>query len=85
VLDLLKQVHFLEHLSLAEVVLHVRFLYGLNRNLLASQLVNAESYLSERSFPDQSNELVEVEGGRRQFIVLLNVLLDMLYQKISFL
>ena len=84
-LDLLEEIDLLEHLSLAEVVLHVGLLDGLDGHLLPRQLVHPQSYLTEGTLADELDELVEVEGGWRQLVVLLDVLLDVLDQLVSLL
>lgn len=84
-LDLLEKVNLLEDLPLAEVVLHVVLFNCFDGYLLSSQFVNAQGDLSESSFADELHELVEVECGGRQLVLLLNVLLDVLDQVVSFL
>jgi hypothetical protein len=85
VLDLLEEIDLLEHLSLAEVVLHVGLLDSLDGHLLPRQLVHPQSNLTEGTLADELDELVEVEGGRRQLVVLLDVLLDVLDQLVTLL
>ena len=84
-LDLLEQVDLLEYFTFAEFVLHIIFLNRFDGHLLPSQLVHSESYLAEGSFSYQLHELVEVQGCRRQLIVLLDVRLDVLDEIIAFL
>lgn len=64
-LDLLKQVDLLEHLSLAEIILHIVLFDCFDGHLLTSQLMDAQGYLTERSFTDQLHEFVEVESCGR--------------------
>lgn len=85
VFNLLKQVDFLKDFPFAEIVLHVRFLNGLNSHVFASQLMNTEGDLTKGPLPNQFHEFVVFEGGRRQLIMLLNVGLYELYQPVSFL
>lgn len=84
-LDLLEEIDLLENLSLAEVVLHVCLLDGLDGHLLPRQLVHPQGHLTEGTLADELDELVEVEGGRRQLVVLLDVLLDVLDQLVALL
>lgn len=84
-LDLLEQVYLLEDLSLAEVVLHVVLFDGFDCNLLACEFVDAESDFAEGTFSNQFHKFVEVESCWWQLIVLLDVLLDILDELISFL
>lgn len=85
VLDLLKQIHFLEDLPFGEVILHIRLLNGLDCHVLASQLMNAQGHFPEGAFAYQLHEFVILEGGRGQFVVLLYVGLDELNKSISLL
>lgn len=84
-LDLFEQVHLLEYLSLAEVILHIVFLNRLDSHLLACQLVHTKCDFSKGSLTDKFNEFVEIESCGRQFVVLLDVLLDVFYQVVSLL
>jgi len=85
VLDLLQEVDLLEHLPLAEVVLHVSLFDSLNSHLLASELMNSKSDFSEGTFTDKTHELVEVEGRRRKLIVLFYIRLYVLDKLVSLL
>ena len=75
-LDLLQQVDFLEYFSFAEVILHVLLFNRLDRDILARQLVHAQSHLAKSTLADQLNELVELQCRRWQLIVLCYVILD---------
>lgn len=83
--DLLEKVDLLKHLSFRKVILHIGLLYGLNRNILSSQLVDAQGDLTEGTLPYKFNKFVIFEGRRGKLIVLLYVLLYELYQSISLL
>lgn len=83
--DLLQQVNLLEYFPLAKVVLHIVLLDSLDGDLLSRQLVDAEGDLAEGSFSNQLYELVEIQCCRRQLVVLLDVLLDVLNQVVSLL
>ena len=83
--DLLEQVDFLEDLALREVVLHVVLLDGLDGDLLARQLVDAERDLSEGTLADKLDEAIEVQRGGRQLIVLLDVALDVFDELLALL
>ena len=79
-LDLLQQVNFLEDLALAEFILHIALLNRLDCNLLACQLMHTKCHFPKSAFPDQLDKLIEVQRGGREFVGLVNVRLDVLYQ-----
>jgi hypothetical protein len=84
-LYLLQQVDFLEYLSLRKVILHIILFNCFDRNLLSSQFVNSKRYLTKSTLADELHKLVEIESRRREFVVLFDVLLYVLYQLVSFL
>lgn len=47
--------------------------------------MNAEGDLTEGSLTNQLHELIILQGGRRQLVVLFNVRLHELYEPVSFL
>ena len=75
----------MENLPFAEIVLHVVFLDGLNSDLLSSKLMHSEGHLTEGTFANQFHKFVEVQCCRRQLVILLNVLFNVLYQLVPFL
>ena len=81
----LEEVYLLEHLTFAEVILHIILLDGLDGHLLPCKLVNTKGYLAEGSFANQLDELVKVQCCRRQFIILLDILLYVLDQLVPLL
>lgn len=85
VLYLFQQINFLEHFTLAEIVLHIVLLYGLDGHLLSGELVDSQGDLAECSFSYELHEFVEIQCGRRQLVVLLDVLLDVLDQVVALL
>ena len=84
-LYLLQQIDLLKDLPFGEVILHVALLDGLNGHVLAGELVDAEGDLAERAFADELHELVVLEGGGRQLVVLLDIGFDELYQSVALL
>lgn len=83
--NLFEKIDLLKDLSLAKIVLHVIFLNGLDSHLLACELMDSQRHLTKGTFSDQLHELVEVQGGWRQLIVLFDVLLDIFYELVSLL
>ena len=83
-LNLLQQVDFLEHLSFAEIILHVLLFNRLDRDILTCELVHAQSHLAKRTLPDQLDELVELQRRWWQLIVLCYVILDVTDKLFSF-
>lgn len=85
VFDLLKQINFLKYFPLAEIILHIRLLYGFDSYILPSELMNAQSYFTKSALTNQLHEFVVFKSGRWQFIVFLNIGFYELYQSVSFL
>ena len=84
-LYLLQEIHLLEYFSLAEVILHVVLFNGFDGHLLSSEFVDTQCYLSKGALTDEFDKLIEIQGGWRQFIVLLDILFDVLDQLVTFL
>ena len=85
VLYLFQKVNFLENLTLTKVILHVVFLNCFDGHLLTSKLMDSKGNLSESTLSDQFHKLVEVQCCRRQLIILLDVLFNVLYQLVTLL
>ena len=60
VLYLFEQIHLLEDLSLAKVVLHVILLDRLDGNLFTCQLVNTKRYFTEGTLSNKFDKFVEI-------------------------
>jgi hypothetical protein len=50
---LLKNIYFLKHFPLLEIVFHIVFINGFDSYMLAGELVNAKGYLTKCSFANQ--------------------------------
>ena len=83
-LDLLEQVYLLEDLPSRELILHVLFINGLDGYLLACEFVYSKRDLTKGSFANQFDKFVEIKRGLRQFVLLLNVILDVLNELFTF-
>ena len=83
--DLFKDINFLENFPPAILILHIWFVNCFYRNILAGQLVNSKGNFSKGPLSYQFDELVEVQSGRRDLLVLLDILLDILYQLLPIL
>jgi hypothetical protein len=84
-LNLFEKINFLENLPLAKVILHVVFLNSFDSHLLTSKLMDTKGYLTKSTLSNQFYKLVEVQCCRRQLIILLNVLFNVLNQLVSLL
>jgi len=84
-LDLLKKIDLLEYFTFAEIILHVVFFDSFNGYLLACQLMNSKRYLTKRTFANKFHKLIKIKCCWRQFIVLFDILLNILYKLISLL
>ena len=85
VANLFEDEDLLEDFFLRKVVLHVVFVYGLDRNVLASQFVNAECDLTEGTLADQLHEFIKVKCRRWYLFVLLDESLVVLYKLLAVL
>ena len=77
-LDLFEKVNFLENLALAKVILHVVLLDCFDSHLLASKLMDTQGNLTKGTLANQFHKLVEVQCCRRQLVILLDVLFNVL-------
>ena len=50
--DFLKKIDLLENFSLAEVILHIRLLNGLDCHIFASEFMYTERHFTKRSLPN---------------------------------
>ena len=85
VLYLFEKINFLENFALAKVILHVVFLNSFYSHLLTSKLMDTKGYLTKSTLTDKFHKLVEVQCCRRQLIILLDVLFNVLNQLVSLL
>ena len=83
--DFLKQVYFLEDFPFTKIIFHIAFLDRLDRHLLPGKLVHAQRDFPECALPYELNELVELQCGRRQLVLLVYVTLDVLDQLVPLL
>lgn len=82
---LLQDEDLLEDFLLRKVVLHVVFVYGFDGYVLASQLVDAESHLTESTLANEFDELIEIEGCCGYLLVLFDVGLIVLDELLALL
>ena len=83
--NLFQKINFLENLALAKVILHVVFLNSFYSHLLTSKLMNTKGYLTKSTLANKFYKFVEVQCCRRQLIILLDVLFNVLNQLVSLL
>jgi hypothetical protein len=85
VANLFEDEDLLEDFFLRKVVLHVVFVYCLDRNVLASQFVNAECDLTEGPLADEFHEFIKVKCSSWDLFVLLDESLVVLYKLLAVL
>ena len=61
VADLFQDVDFLHDFLLAELILHMLLINGLDRHIAPCKLVDAKRHLAKRSFANKLHELIELE------------------------
>ena len=83
--DLFQDIDLLEHFASAVLVLDVCFINRFYRNILASQLMNAQGNLAKGSLAKKFHKLVKLKGCMRDCLVLGNIGFDILYKLLSVL
>lgn len=68
---LLENEDLLKDLFLREIIFHIVLVNSLDSDLLPSELMYAQCYLTECSLPNESYKLIEIEGRGGDLFVLL--------------
>ena len=85
VANLFEDEDLLEDFFLRKVILHVVFVDCLDRNVLASEFVNAQCDLTEGTLANQLHEFIKVKCRSRDLFVLLDESFVVLYKLLAVL